>query len=79
VADADFVNRVVKLLYRIGFQSELGFKSVMKMKDQWQNFSKVYCRALGSTDTGSNTSKPRPQQQQQQQQRAQGISAQPSL
>lgn len=69
-ADADFVKRVVKLLYRIGFQSELGHTSVMKMKDQWQRFSTVYCRGLVKKDAKP----PRPPQQ-----RSQGIVNQTSL
>jgi hypothetical protein len=60
-ADADFVDKVMKLVFRIGYQSELGFKSVMKMKDQWQNFPKVYCRALGSKPRPTPATSPRAQ------------------
>jgi len=42
-ADSEFICQVMKLLYRIGFQSELGFKIVMKMKEQWRSFSTVFC------------------------------------
>ena len=70
-SDSDFVNQVVKLLYRVGCQSELGFQSVMRMNNHWEQFYKVYTRGLGKERLRPTQANPSQHQQQQRQQQSQ--------